>query len=55
MAASSRSATGAVTRVPGIDDEGATVRPVLRAVVALALGVGLGALAALFIPRRGSR
>lgn len=41
--------------VPGIDDDASPVHPVLRAVVALALGVGLGALAALFIPRRRSR
>lgn len=42
-------------RVPGIGDDPSPVHPVLRAVVALALGVGLGALAALFIPRRRSR
>ena len=41
--------------VPGISDDPSPVHPVLRAVVALALGVGLGALAALFIPRRRSR
>lgn len=42
-------------RVPGIGDDPSPVHPLLRAVVALALGVGLGALAALFTPRRRSR
>lgn len=54
MARVGRSSNDAV-HVPGIGDEASPVHPVLRAVVALALGVGLGALAALFIPRRRER
>lgn len=38
--------------VPALDDNAIPLHPVMRAMVALALGVGLGILAALFIPRR---